>query len=390
MELSVYLNPVEGLPEYEGPVRGRLLGAYIKRYMTNDAFPDLSDSKIAIVGVEEDRQSLNNKGAAKAPDRIRQHLYELYPERASIQVADIGNIIQGNTVVDTYFALSSVMTTLLENNIIPVVIGGTQDLTYSMYQAYATMKKIINIAAVDSRFDLGELEKEITPTSYLSHIIKEKPNYLFNFTNLGYQTYFVDQTAIKTMSKLFFDTYRLGSVRSDIYEAEPIIRNAHLLSFDISAIRQSDAPANANATPNGFYGEEACQILRYAGLSDRLSSLGIFEVNPDYDNHGQTAHLAAQMIWYFIDGFLCRTPESPFERHEKFIKYHVQVEDHKENITFYRSKKSERWWMEIKAPDNIKPQYRHHYMIPCSEADYQAACNNDIPDRWWKAYQKLM
>lgn len=390
MELIDFLKPLENIPEYDGPIRGRLLGAFITKYTDTENFPDLSNANIILVGVEEDRNSLNNKGCAKAPGRIRHYLYELFPGQTPTKIADIGNIKRGNTIKDTCFALSSIMTELIESGLFPIVLGGSQDITYAMYHAYAAMKKIINITAIDSRFDLGEMEEEISPTSYLSQIIKEKPNYLFNYTNLGYQTYFVDQSAIKTMTNLFFDTYRLGFVRNDIHEVEPILQNAHLLTFDASSIRQSDAPGNANATPNGFYGEEACQIMRYAGLSDRLSSLGIFEVNPAYDNQGQTAHLAAQMIWYFIDGFQFRAPESPYEMQDNFIKYHVQVEDYSENITFYRSKKSDRWWMEIKPPDNIKPQYRHHYLIPCSEADYNMACNNDIPDRWWKSYQKLM
>jgi len=44
---------------------------------------------------------------------------------------------------------------------------------------------------------------------------------------------------------------------------------------------------------------EAAGSFRYAGMSDKLSSFGIYEINPLFDNHDQTSHLAAQMIWYF-------------------------------------------------------------------------------------------
>ena len=112
-------------------------------------------------------------------------------------------------------------------------------------------------------------------------IILHQPNYLFNYTNIGYQTYFVDQDAVRLMKKMFFDTYRLGFVNRNIEEMEPMVRNADMLSFDISSIRQSDAPGCANATPNGFYGEQACQIMRFAGMSDKLTSLGIYEYDPE-------------------------------------------------------------------------------------------------------------
>src|SRR5690606_1183267 len=126
-------------------------------------------------------------------------------------------------------------------------------------------------------------------------IFLHQPNYLFNFSNLGYQTYFVNQDSLRVMDKLFFDAQRLGEISGAIHLAEPAIRNANMISFDISSIRSSDAVANVNASPNGFYGEEACQITRYAGYNDKLSSIGFYEFNPAYDQNGQTAMLLAQM-----------------------------------------------------------------------------------------------
>ena len=168
------------------------------------------------------------------------------------------------------------------------------------------------------------------------------------------------------------------------------MRNADLLSFDVSAIRYSDAPGNGNAGPNGFYGEEACQIVRYAGISDKLTSIGFYEMNPKLDRQGQTAHLVSQMIWYFIDGYYNRAHDFPFTNEEDYLKYRVTITDHKEEIVFFKSKKTDRWWMEIPLPAEQKIKYERHYLVPCSYKDYQEACNNDIPDRWWMVYQKLM
>ena len=176
---------------------------------------------------------------------------------SNIRIADLGNIKRGFEINDTYFAVKSVVAELIQNKIIPVIIGGGQDLTFANYQAYESLGQIINIVQIDSSFDLGESEEENSSRSYVSKIITHQPNYLFNFTNIGYQTYFVDQDAIDLMKNLFFDTYRLGIVRADLEEVEPIVRNADMVSVDISAVRQSDAPGNGNSTPNGFYGEEA-------------------------------------------------------------------------------------------------------------------------------------
>jgi hypothetical protein len=191
------------------------------------------------------------------------------------------------------------------------------------------------------------------------------------------------------MNRLYFDVYRLGQIRDKIEEAEPIIRQSDMISFDISAIKHSDAPANPNASPNGFYAEEACQIMRYAGMNDKLSSIGIYEINPDFDTSGKTSHLAAQMIWCFFDGFYNRKNDFPSRSNPDYLRFHVVLQDEKYEINFYKSKKSDRWWMEIPYPPQKGLKFERHTLIPCSYKDYELAVNNEIPDRWWQTYQKL-
>jgi formiminoglutamase len=392
MDISPFFEPLdlEGLPfsrETSGQVR---LGDIIGIHTEKEGLPEYTDCHIALIGVTDDRGAVDNEGCGLAPDAIRKYLYRLNVGPYPLKMVDLGNIKKGFAVSDTYFALSSTVAEMIENNVIPVILGGSQDLTFANYQAYESLGQIINIVAVDPMFDLGKSDEELSSQSYLSNIILHQPNYLFNYANIGYQTYFVDQDALRLMKNLFFDTYRLGIVRESIENVEPIVRNADMLTFDVSAIRNSDAPGNANATPNGFYGEEACQIVRYAGLSDKLTSIGFYEVNPKHDKTGQTAHLVAQMIWYFIDGFYNRAHDFPFTNEENYLKYLVTISDHKADIVFYKSKQTDRWWMEIPLPSEQRIKYERHYLVPCSYADYQTACANDIPDRWWMVYQKFM
>jgi len=389
MDISDFFESldIEFAPGISGQQR---MGDLITSYVQSGSFPEYHDADIVIIGVKEDRNAFNNEGCALAPDYVRKHLYNLFPGSFEPKIVDLGNIKAGFQVSDTYFALSSVVAEMLENNIFPVIIGGSQDLTYANYQAYHSLGQIINIVSVDSMFDLGNSENELNSRSFLSNIILHQPNYLFNYANLGYQTYFVDQEALKLMKNLMFDTYRLGVLRENLEEAEPVVRNADLMTVDVSSIRFSDAPGNGNATPNGFYGEEICQVIRYAGLSDKLTSIGFYETNPQFDRNGQTAHLVAQMIWYFIEGFYNRPKDFPFRNEDDYIRYRVTITDHKEELTFYKSKKTDRWWMEIPLQSEQRIKYQRHYLVPCSYQDYQTACTNDIPDRWWMVYQKLM
>jgi len=374
-----------GADRYAASSYGKIVNSYIQ----GGDFPSLENIQLAILGVEEDRQAINNEGCGLAADYVRENFYKLFQGDYSAKIVDLGNIKKGNTIEDSYFALTDVLTQLLKKNIIPIVIGGSQDLTYCNYLAYQKMEQTINIVAVDSSFDIGEGDKTLDSQSYLSKIILHKPNILFNFSNIGYQTYFVEQNSIELMKKLFFDTHRLGQVRKKMEDVEPIVRNADVLSFDISAIRQSDAPGNGNASPNGFYGEEACQITRYAGMSDKLSSIGFYEINPAFDTNKQTAHIVAQMIWYFIDGFYNRKQDYPIVDKSEYTKYRVSIKDHEHEIVFYKSNKSDRWWMDVPYPVNHQLKFERHHMVPCSYSDYETACSDEMPDSWWQTYQKL-
>jgi formiminoglutamase len=364
------------------------LGSLITQH-TEGNFPELNDINIALIGVCEDRNSVNNTGCNMAPNEVRSFLYKLYAGTFSPKIVDLGNIMPGKTVNDTYFALRECVEVLVKQNIIPIIIGGSQDITYAQFLGYKNLEQTINMVAVDSVFDLGNPDDDITNNSYLGKIILHQPNYLFNYSNIGYQTYLVEPNSVDMMGKLYFDSYRLGQFRNKIEEIEPIIRQADALTFDITAIKNSDAPANPNASPNGFYSEDACQMMRYAGMSDKLSSLGIYEINPTFDISGKTSHLAAQMIWCFLDGYYNRKNDIPSKYNTDYVKFHVILQDEKYEINFYKSKKTDRWWMEIPYPPQKGLKFERHTIIPCSYKDYELAVNNEIPDRWWQTYQKL-
>jgi formiminoglutamase len=391
MDISIYFETIQlkGY-HYADKTRRKLIGDVIKAFLQPNDFPSLDEADIAIIGVGEDRNSLFNSGCGLAPDAIRRELYKLFQGNFKLRLVDLGNVIRGHSVEDTYFALTAVLVELMERNILPVILGGGQDLTFATYKAYEKLGRIINIAAVDPQFDLGHAGEKLDSRSYMSHIILQQPNYLFNYTNIGFQTYFVDQQAISLMKNLYFDTYRLGMVRANMEEVEPMVRNADMLSVDIGSVRASDAPGNGNASPNGFYGDEICQIMRYAGLSDKLTSIGLYEINPRLDRQAQTAQLAGQMIWYLIDGFYSRKGDFSPDKKKDLVKYTVTMKDFKDEVIFYRSNKSERWWMEVPIRSKHRERYERHHLVPCSYEDYQTACQNTLPDRWWQTYQKLM
>jgi formiminoglutamase len=389
MDISVFFSPLrqEQFGIYENQKTS--LGYKVKKFLVQENFPDPEGYDIAIIGVPEDRGSVRNDGCGRAPDIIREKLYNLKTARYPYKIIDLGNLKLGESLKDTYSAVSMVLMELLKAGILPVILGGSQDLTFAQYIAYQKLEETVNIVSIDAAFDLGNTEEPVSANTFLGKIVLHEPNFLFNFSNIGYQSYFTGSDQVELMNRLYFDSYRLGQVQRDMEEVEPIVRNADILSFDISAIRQSDAPGNGNASPNGFYGEEACRIVRYAGMSDKLSSFGIYEINPLFDNHDQTSHLAAQMIWYLIEGFYNRKKDVPLKNKTGFVKYRVPIRKDEQEIVFYKSNKSERWWMEVPYPAN-KIKYHRHHLIPCSYKDYETALKEEMPERWWQAFQKIV
>lgn len=372
------LEKIQSFPE-------KSLAHSVSFHSENSGLPDWENATIALLTVAEGRGSEGNDTTGYGFDAIREHFYKLYPGNWAVSIVDLGTVPQGNEISDTYFVLKQVISELVKKNVLPVIIGGGQDLTYANYRAYDDLEQMVNVVSVDAKFDLGKLEDSLNSTSYLSKIIMEEPCNLFNFSNIGYQTYFNSQEEIDLLQSLNFDAYRLGEAKK-LTMVEPIMRDADIVSIDLGAVRKSEAPANENASPNGFYGDEICAISRYAGISDKVTSFGIYEFNNRFDLNGQTAHLIAQMVWYFIEGVSYRAKDYPFSTKENYIKYIVLHNE--EALNFYKSHKSGRWWFEMDYLENNK--YKRHALVPCTEQDYVEATQQNIPERWFKALKKLI
>ena len=367
--------------------RSTQIGSHLAFYEGKST--DIDSYDLAIISVPENRGHLANRGVEDGHFNIRRDLYKLYTPATDkpLHIIDLGQIRTGATQKDTYFGLASVILHLLTAKVIPIIIGGTHDMTFGQYLGYQELYTLINMVIVDECIDMQPPGEQMDASSYLMPILAHNPNYLFNYSHLGYQTYLNDPSAIDMLESLNFDTFRLGMVRQHIDEVEPILRDADMLSIDISAIRMADAPGHVHASPNGFSGEELCQITRYAGLSDKLTSISISEYNPHYDNHNQTSQLIAQMIWYFIEGYYSRKGDMPANM-DQFLKFTVKLEQYDHELIFWKSKVTERWWMEL--PYGDKKKYARHQMVPCSYSDYEMACRDELPDRWMKVYNKLM
>ena len=351
---------------------------------TLDHFPSLKFSELVIFNVNEYEGSKNTSLDNNC--KIRESLYSLHVEN-SPRISDLGTLKLMPKRQESFKIIEEVCSVLIDNGAIPVIIGGGHDISYAVYKSYVSLKRFTTITVVDKEFDIGMQEDNLASYSYLSKIISHKPSYLFHYNNIGYQSFFVSNIAVEMLENMNFDHVRLGNLKNRFEDIEPLMRDTDFLSFDISSIQHSYAPANVYSSPNGLNGEDACKIARYAGLSDKLTCFGLFEYNPALDQNNQTANLLSQMIWYFIEGYKIRKNElNP--NTNNCIKYTVAFDDGHHEIVFFKSKKSGRWWMKVpfKKEKSSKVEF---CLIACSYSDYKTAMQGDIPERWIKNYTKL-
>ncbi|HSZ24287.1 MAG TPA: formimidoylglutamase [Cytophagaceae bacterium] len=384
MNLRIFFDPIseELIKEKED---ASLFGTNIRLFQTE--FPDLDKISVVIIGLSEDRGSLTNKGSGKGADEIRKKLYRLKKGSVKLHTADLGNLRSGETIEDTYLRLKEVCEILMQLNILPIIIGGSHDLSYGQFLSYENTGKLINMMNVDAFIDMSGL-KEDQSKHHIHRILVHQPNIIFNYSHLGYQTYLTDQEVINVLEKLHFEAYRVGRVRENMEEIEPVVRDADMISFDISAIRQTDAPGNKNSQPFGFSGEEACMLCWYAGLSTKLTSIGFYEFNPEEDVKGQTAGVVATMIWYFMEGFYMRKEDTDVSG-SQYTKYLVSVDSAYDKLVFFKNNFTEKWWMEVPYPEE-KSKLARNSIVPCSYSDYLIATKGEVPDRWILTHAKLI
>lgn len=385
-----FFQPLKREPLYVQPSHSvDPFANHIVSYYDGGAFPDLEASDLVMFGILEDRGAVGNSGCKDAARHIRHKMYSLASPVDGVAMIDLGDLIPGKELTDTYSAVTHVVSSLIGRGKTIIVLGGSQDITFAVYQAYAAIGRVINITAVDPAFDLAEGDA-VNSHNYLRHIINQQPNYLFHFTNLSYQSYFVGNAYLRLMEELRFSAYSLAEVQQDIMTAEPLLRNADVVTVDIGCVRQSDAPANAFPSPHGLYGEQLCQLHRFAGMSDKNSLLHISELNPVYDHDEQTAHLISHALWFYVQGFYARMGDYPVPDSENYKTYKVQVSELDNPICFYKSKRSDRWWMAVGCDDEEKRQlYGSQHLVPCSYRDYERAMHDELPPLWLQYYHWL-
>jgi formiminoglutamase len=377
MNLALFFDP---LPETLTPATPvpSTLAAYVSRF--TETFPDWRGADLALIGLDEWRGSAAGAPATPQPgaDLVRQRFYQLQKGSGIVRLVDLGNLRPGLSLEDTYQRLREIIGTLLDAGTVPLLIGGSHDLDYGQFLAYESLDRPISFTVVDARPDMAEPNSIAAPEdSHLRRMLVHEPNFVFSLAHLAHQQYLTPPEILVALEKLHFEMMSVGEIRSDKRLAEPLIRQADFMSVDIAAVRWQDAPGYQPANPFGLSNEDATQLCWYAGHNAQLSSFGLYGYRPNHDPQGLAAATLATMLWYFVEGFYHRRPETGFGTF-RFLTYTVVLPGNPDKLVFYKSRRAEKWWMEVESLGDSE----NKRVIPCTYEDYLHASQGDLPQRW--------
>jgi len=363
--LDAYFTPVpeEVLkPEY---IRKNTMGGHIKIY--HKSFPKITKAQIALIGVGEQSH------------KVRQEFYALNWRFQKLNIVDLGNFAEPENEQQRNFAVSEAIGELLALNIVVLILSDEKSHLHSHFHGFRDTQKPLEVAIISHQINLED-------GSECHELLKNKEHSskLSNIDFIGTQAYYISEETNELLDRFNFENYRLGKIRTNIDETEPVLRSSDMMFFDLNSVRFADAPETQFMSPNGLYAEEAAQIARYAGLSNMLRTVTFFGLSNTRVTKTSDL-LVAQLIWYFIEGINSRFNDHPEKNDPNYLIYRNRLDNTGHEITFYKSRKSDRWWMEVPHPYEDQT-----FFIGCSYNDYQRVCDGEMPDRWWRAYQRYL
>jgi hypothetical protein len=352
------------------------IGKKIQVYTSTDLLTEggenaLSEMRLAIVGID-----------AEEANAVRKALYPMTDIWKNVFIHDLGNVRKASSAF-----VVPLLKELISQEICPILIGINPAFTLAQYQCYIDTFPIIQLALIDDKIRYAP-KSPLVDEFYLNTLLQLKKTPLQHGAIIGYQTHLTPPIAIETLEQKNIELLRLGKVRQNLDEVEPAVRNANLLSINLSTLKYAEAPSQLDPSVTGLSAEEACQIMRFAGMSDSVSSFGVYGFEQREET--LTAQTVATLIWYFIEGFFNRKndlpPKSSFTKQElakleHLVQYLVTMAEIGIELCFCRSQKTGRWWLKVPQEMHRKNEKPKWQLLAVAYADYQKACQGELSER---------
>ena len=331
---------------------------------------EIQENGIVLVFCSDYRGVKNGDAEILDFRNVRTELYRLSKLDFEIPICDLGDLISGKSHQDSHYVLQEILSMCHYKNAIPVIIGGSNDLAFSLFSALNFHQKNINYTQISNIISLANDGEEITEKNFLSKILSAKNFSIKNYHHLGYQKHLNEIDSVKLMKEVEFEIIRLAEMMNSTDKTEPFFRRADLVTVNCDAVESLGDGFSVNPQVNGLNKREICAYMKEIGLSENLKSVGIFNFNGNSE-HFLNHQLLAQMIWYLIEGINIQKSH-PKERH--FETFWVLIDD--EQYTFKRDNFSGLFYFG----DDEKVEN----LIPCSRMEYDEAKKGNLDRRFLK------
>jgi formiminoglutamase len=288
----------------DDPRVGHLLGTQLQ---------DGEAPQAILVGFPSDegvRRNGGRVGAAGGPEALRTAFYHLVPDARSARfedllrhTRDLGDLeVSGDLEADQR-NLGEALGTYLERGTFAIVLGGGHETSYGHFLGYRLAGHRVGIINWDAHADVRELKQGRAHSgSPFRQAIEDPSGGCRSYTVAGLQPHLVARAHLEFVKQHGTAVWRdavVPEIIPQLYRGTP---GPTLVSFDLDAVDQAEAPGVSAPNAGGLSSELWLAAAYAAGHSDTVTSADVVELNPRVDRDGQTARLAAVTVWQILRG----------------------------------------------------------------------------------------
>lgn len=288
------------------------LGRWLARNCSADG------ARVVLVGFPSDegvRRNGGRPGAADGPDAIRRALYKLTPDAEHPDAftdlldhtADLGDVpVTGDVEADQQ-RFGEVLAPLLDEGIVPVILGGGHETSFGHFLGYAGAGRDVEILNWDAHADVRPLnDGRAHSGSPFRQAIEHHSGRCLRYTAAGLQPHSTARAHLVFVRAHGQAVWRHELDTARIQALADGLTNPTLTTFDLDAVDVASAPGVSAPNPGGLSADLWLQAAYVMGRSPLVGSMDVVELNPAFDLDGRTARLAALTVWHFLRGLAAR------------------------------------------------------------------------------------
>jgi len=278
-----------------------------------------SQPKVHLIGFPSDEGVKINggrPGASKAPKLIFEELLKLTPHPVHFdkhiqlleKTENLNLLVCSGDLSADHERLGKSTASSLSDQVFPVILGGGHETAFGHFLGYAISELPVNIINIDAHADVRELKNgKAHSGSPFRQAVEHQSGICksYNVYGLNPASVSVDHRAyVQNRGEAVFE--QSFSVDGILNRLNLFDENSIMVTMDMDAVRQADAPGVSAPNASGISKEDWLKLAYGFGNHPKVTSFDLCEVNPEFDRDNQTIKLAALTVWYFLLGVALR------------------------------------------------------------------------------------